>query len=1360
MFSDVTAQDEVVAKNPVLKSPPLPNRTDLIEKMHSDQHIGPLSPTRRIAGAPIPVQERLSRRGTYTIISSVNRSLPQAITPYTNRLACSSTTQAENSAPPKTTIPVKISPENPFLNIPPAKPVILNAPEITEPAVEPVMPDPGLTKLTTKKSDKIQYSLPTNTRSIPTSTPQPISTNRVLEESSAACSNRQIATPLFTTRLDNNESPAVDPIKNKSSRSPQLPNDVKRGSSGSAILSVPNTTSQNQQTLKHETETSVTSSSSVGSRSSPSITAEKLANSFFQHSHRSSSSNSSCSSAPLISSVSTPKTSVISLIRGARNAVDVDSEPSVTLLTPRTAACPKKTIKTNSISWVCKRVPTENPAPKSILASPFAMKLRDNRQKSKDYSKSRCDEILEEALSADHDVTQRHNLEKDIAGKSSRECDVSATSTCSVAMTSDSTAAVCENLENAKNSSSASTTELSNLSKMSAERGGELVNDGSFRPPTPSDALQPIRSCEEIKTDSNSNTEHSVAVNGTTSRVLHDSSNVPVIISECSSPEISDGEEEWTSPRKKLRNFALKNPQTTSSIPISTTRLRSKSFEPQIQQKMESSVVETPNGRPITSKKSRRVSDSGSGVDDVTILNPVSGDSTRRYPRRNTYTCLRSFSGVSPNYALASYSHQDKSTRSDKRKNKKSKKNSSTSKQSSKSSKSNGEDNRNATKSSTKLKQNRLQASDKSLASITTSPGPPNAELVDQNHISSSGRAERASVVECLMSDILNCIENPVLSCITFSLSCREKIKNFRHLTASNLLKNPVTSFPERNEPLKHENLTVSGEVNHQPPEKQVVLSNGLPIVFQKGVAASSETVASLSENNSASTNLNAHGDDALHEVNAALVSHREVAPLLSKNAPYAFDLGMGTIAINDSLHSAKRQNGLPAISEEASSLVKNSTLLDDTNTSIEELRGGIENDPLAGMDTSTDTCQDSLTASFLSQTDSNVHSFPPDMARISTPLTKTGSSSPDCYAASTPFRNTTPFQQNFGPLTVPLSAANSTGESSEYPVLNADEVRTVLESSHNLQANSPSNITHKVSTPINTTPRNVPRPIAPTAAQNYIPYQIQNVVNPRFSPVSNVMQRDRVTSSVSMQCASRVPVAQVAPFPPFNSLYVKPRVVGYQSVPLVPIQSSVLTPRRPNPIRDPVSFPYSALVTVALTNATNSPRLAGSQSNVDLSESLIARKSQQRQPVSKYIGSPTIAKTALTDASWPKFSSLSNLVQHKDSPALTSGVNSKLVQQHAHGLDAIPKAIAAAPKTTAFALGTSPQGGVVHQMSVQRSTPQSKSALSATSRCSETIAQALVVQQRPAQNIRPQANVVQQKTSPMVAATPKANVR
>uniref|UniRef100_F6PQ66 [histone H3]-lysine(4) N-methyltransferase n=1 Tax=Ciona intestinalis TaxID=7719 RepID=F6PQ66_CIOIN len=89
-----------------LHSPPHPCVTNLLDRMDSIPPIGPLSPTRRSS-------HRNERRptGSYTIISSFNKTLPQMLTPLP-------TTPKYTTPEPNTPTPIKptkISPDNPFL---------------------------------------------------------------------------------------------------------------------------------------------------------------------------------------------------------------------------------------------------------------------------------------------------------------------------------------------------------------------------------------------------------------------------------------------------------------------------------------------------------------------------------------------------------------------------------------------------------------------------------------------------------------------------------------------------------------------------------------------------------------------------------------------------------------------------------------------------------------------------------------------------------------------------------------------------------------------------------------------------------------------------------------------------------------------------------------------------------------------------------------------------------------------------------------------------------------------------------------------------------------------------------------------
>ena len=96
---------------------------------------------------------------------------------------------------------------------------------------------------------------------------------------------------------------------------------------------------------------------------------------------------------------------------------------------------------------------------------------------------------------------------------------------------------------------------------------------------------------------------------------------------------------------------------------VQTSRSRSKSFEPQPLDSRAKDTDIKARLRCSNQKISRRSSETNvdhevlEASQDSNTEDPSTG---RRYPRRNTYTCLKSFSGLSPSYALASYSRNEK----------------------------------------------------------------------------------------------------------------------------------------------------------------------------------------------------------------------------------------------------------------------------------------------------------------------------------------------------------------------------------------------------------------------------------------------------------------------------------------------------------------------------------------------------------------------------------------------------------------------------------------------------------------------------------------------------------------------------
>ena len=394
---------------------------------------------------------------------------------------------------------------------------------------------------------------------------------------------------------------------------------------------------------------------------------------------------------------------VISLIRQARSAAQTEKHSSATVSSPDVSfssrgkektsiapnvACSKKSSSTREVAY--EQPPSEASYWKKrdkTLATSSSVATRESRR-CKDvninYSENKQDELFEEAISRSLEINDDRDSKS--LEKSDTENEKSDTESKIIVAPEISDS---ENFFDEKSASS-----VNSDNEVSA--GNESLDKNS----SPTDSLKissstldnfkcnsneivssdvPKHSVDDViddpvETESESKTEEKhrkVDLNST-----NDANNRKIAIEnysvldvdnmasacdsslrDCAPSSATASDDEPTAstfPSKQLRKFAR-----GFATPARLTRSRSKSFELQ----MQSNSSEDCNVESVTShnEKSPDASDTSSDVQSK---------GTRRYPRRNTYTCLKSFSGLSTNYALASYSRDQElpSTTSKKRK--------------------------------------------------------------------------------------------------------------------------------------------------------------------------------------------------------------------------------------------------------------------------------------------------------------------------------------------------------------------------------------------------------------------------------------------------------------------------------------------------------------------------------------------------------------------------------------------------------------------------------------------------------------------------------------------------------------------
>lgn len=163
LSSLVSNTEEPLKRRQSSPAPPSPHRrsspsntckTNLMGRLESSD-IGPLSPTRRTPnrGSRIGPGRPSHRSSTYTVVSDINRTLPQQITPLPTVSGSIASQESERRSSTTATAAFSPSPRNPFLNLQPSGPAPLaSVPSVAlqNPPIKPVLCDAGLNRITAK----------------------------------------------------------------------------------------------------------------------------------------------------------------------------------------------------------------------------------------------------------------------------------------------------------------------------------------------------------------------------------------------------------------------------------------------------------------------------------------------------------------------------------------------------------------------------------------------------------------------------------------------------------------------------------------------------------------------------------------------------------------------------------------------------------------------------------------------------------------------------------------------------------------------------------------------------------------------------------------------------------------------------------------------------------------------------------------------------------------------------------------------------------------------------------------------------------------------------------------------------------
>ncbi|XP_078490098.1 histone-lysine N-methyltransferase 2A [Ciona intestinalis] len=659
-----------------LQSPPHPCVTNLLDRMDSTPPIGPLSPTRRTS-------HRNERRptGSYTIISSFNKTLPQILTPLP-------TTPKYSTPEPRHTTPIKptkISPDNPFL-----RPILSEATPKTSPLTLSPKNDPQSEEKEQICSETV-ISYPNMTLNSGTSGSMLSTTssqNQLKPDLTESCEKT-----ITTSNSDNEKiTPTISEAQNKmdtgtSSVSVQptttvhetlpcisVPN-IATNAPGENLSpkSLPTTVSSEEKILEVQEELKDVGASVVKNKDAATI--------IFPTSISPPSKDNNSGADPGMQ---------VSLLRDAKIARDVeDTEhpktppPEVSGLwwkkqppvknssssskiwkTPRSGSNPEDfdpTFKSDEKYWKLKPGETESKSLSSGGSVGKRKKIIDSYQEEDVKLDSECDGEVKDAPEESGDAKIEDFSKVSVITSQQESLNDGLKNVASVS-----------NISNA-----VPMKEVSHVKGTVSDETCKLTEENYQEPTTP----KLIVRCQKLKM----NEKNEICDN--------DSDHAAEDLEE--SPKI---------PAKSMRKFARKSVDEVNQIkPVISsspqrpmlTRQRSKSQDDAFRinkhfktkentsstenlSDLNSTFINTrsrsrnssvsiavlPVSRPespecnlntsVANSQTSSAEESEKSLSDNTEHDSV--NTPRRYPRRNTYTCLRSFSGLSPNYALASYS--------------------------------------------------------------------------------------------------------------------------------------------------------------------------------------------------------------------------------------------------------------------------------------------------------------------------------------------------------------------------------------------------------------------------------------------------------------------------------------------------------------------------------------------------------------------------------------------------------------------------------------------------------------------------------------------------------------------------------
>uniref|UniRef100_A0A6F9DG44 [histone H3]-lysine(4) N-methyltransferase n=1 Tax=Phallusia mammillata TaxID=59560 RepID=A0A6F9DG44_9ASCI len=678
-------------------SPRIPCKSKLVDRIDDSPHIGPLSPTRR--GSRHHMQEN---SGTYSIISSINRTLPQLVTPIPAR-AIESVPKL-SQMPPSTLVFPK---DNPYLNPPLAstsavekvtKPKVTTVSSLPVPTVQTCKPvlgglvdlpvtlpnTPSLSSDLPKKADPVNSDV--NTANVATAEPVSLKEKHTLEKRKDEGSLITKPETLIFGASGSTVQQCSD-LVHKGDGKGSVPIISRDGDAHLPTISIPvGTKSQTLESkeLPAASENTTVASTSVEQKKSKSFENVSVNTGADPIPHNKVEAVNLANEGPqlldtknenLVSKsgeTESEASATIALIKNARKAGEVEkSKPTKSPTVDTASLWWHKQSNTSSQSSSLKRdvEVTKRSASDEDIAQPQRRLRSSSRSVDNDpgFVPSPKEKSLWKRLPGESGLEAASRISRQ---SRDRACKVSVSVTDISPKKQKEDQVKDGTLEN----------KIENVA--SPKKKNNKIQEAENKILTIKDTDEKQQSLIE-KYDNACKDDNKSAAEQSPRQKMSPISQPVVVLRNCDvieSDSCSSSNSDSADKKVSLRRFTRSSAKNPPISPVSRERSKShdsirtrsqKSTDDQVKFKTpEKTRMRT---RHFSSEKPARVSPVMTTPQDDSPPTCEERVSTppRRYPRRDSFICLKSFSGLSPSYALASYSRSQPKSESTKKSSKK-----------------------------------------------------------------------------------------------------------------------------------------------------------------------------------------------------------------------------------------------------------------------------------------------------------------------------------------------------------------------------------------------------------------------------------------------------------------------------------------------------------------------------------------------------------------------------------------------------------------------------------------------------------------------------------------------------------------